>query len=78
MSTEAPLTGWAAPKAEPIPAVSVSSELPGTERHVGCFGLTAGPGTPGLGGNPGRAKQLGLMNLGLESVLHSAGLSFSF
>lgn len=33
------------------------------------LGWLQDPGTPGLGGNPGRAKQLGLMNLGLESVL---------
>lgn len=43
---------------------------------MGSFGFTAGPGKPGLGGNPGWAKPLGLLNLGvlLESVLQSPGL----
>lgn len=44
------------------------------------FWLYSGPGKPSLGGNPGRAKQLGFTNLGvlLELVLHSGGFSISF
>lgn len=55
----------------------VSSELQG--ERLSSFWLYSGPGKPGLGGKPGRAKQLGLTNLGvlLESVLHSRGFSVS-
>lgn len=64
MGTEGPpgLTGWAARMAEPMRAVWVHSELPGTEGHTGSFGGLQDQ--INLGGSPARAKQWALMNLG--------------